>query len=297
MSALLDLQDSLLASHRAPTGVLLSRLVGRRRMWRIGRWIYMMARGDSANDMRVNGEAELQRAVLADPAHRGCLVVFDVGANVGDWTLSLLRQRDVANITRLQIHAFEPVPMTREVLTRRLAESGLSSDVSVVPLALSDSEGSIELYATGTAGVNSLHKDPGHSQSSVMQVRRQTVDAYCKGAGITQIDLLKCDTEGHDMSVLYGARQLLAKGRIGIVQFEYNHRWIFARHFLKDAFDLVENMPYHVGKLTALGVELHERWHPELDCFFESNYVLVHEDRVRTLRCRRGSFDRYNTYA
>jgi hypothetical protein len=104
------------------------------------------------------------------------------------------------------------------------------------------------------------------------------------------------DTEGHDWHVLAGAVDLLRSRRIGLAQFEYNHRWVYARRFLKDVFDLVEGMPYQVGRLTGAGVELTPRWHPELDRFFQSNFVLVENSMVAHLEHVTGSFDAANTY-
>ena len=40
-------------------------------------------------------------------------------------------------------------------------------------------------------------------------------------------------------------------------------------------FDMVDGMPYRVGKLAGAKPLLFERWHFEVDRFFESNYVLV----------------------
>ena len=68
---------------------------------------------------------------------------------------------------------------------------------------------------------------------------------------------MKIDTEGHDLTVLRGARTLLADHRVAVVQFEYNHRWVFARAFLRDAFDFLASLGYLVGKLTPKGVEFY----------------------------------------
>jgi hypothetical protein len=79
------------------------------------------------------------------------------------------------------------------------------------------------------------------------------------------------------MSVLQGAEQLLRSRRIGVVQFEYNHRWVHSRHFLKDAFDLAVPLGYDVGKVTPTALEFYPRWHFELETFREANFVLTTE--------------------
>jgi hypothetical protein len=75
------------------------------------------------------------------------------------------------------------------------------------------------------------------------------------------------------MSVLHGARECLGAGLITVAQFEYNHRWVHARQFLKDTFDLLEPLGYRVGKLTPRGMESYPGWDPDLETFIEGNYL------------------------
>lgn len=53
----------------------------------------------------------------------------------------------------------------------------------------------------------------------------------------------------------------------------YNHPWIFARAFLRDAFGLLTAHGYRIGKLTPKGVEFYPGWNAELETFVEGNYV------------------------
>jgi hypothetical protein len=85
--------------------------------------------------------------------------------------------------------------------------------------------------------------------------------------------LVKVDAEGHDLAVLRGSSRLFADQRISIAQFEYNHRWVYSRSFLCDAFELLQPLGYRVGKLTPLGVEFYPSWDPDLETFIEGNYV------------------------
>jgi len=83
------------------------------------------------------------------------------------------------------------------------------------------------------------------------------------------------DAEGHDREVLEGGRRLFADGRVDLAQFEYNARWVDARHYLRDAFEFAEALDYRIGKVTPRGVEFYGTWHPELESFKEGNYVLI----------------------
>jgi hypothetical protein len=123
------------------------------------------------------------------------------------------------------------------------------------------------------AGTNSLHRPDGRAGLGTEQVPVTTLDEHAREHGLGAIALVKIDTEGHDLAVLRGARDLLRGQRIGVVQFEYNCRWIYARSFLRDAFELLEPCGYRIGKLTPRGIEFYPGWDPDLETFVEGNYV------------------------
>ena len=276
--------------------------LGRRTSWRLGRALYLEARGDLAHwiDMKADGEALLQRRMLESAASAsGKLVIFDIGANVGDWTVSLLDQAMALGLAeRLEVHAFEPIPATVETLRRRIAAHRMAKVVRIVPEAVSSAPGVLRMFVAGVnEGTNSLHEDPLRPGLPEVEVRATTVDEYARSLGIDRLHYLKCDAEGHDMEVLLGARGVLAAGHVVACQFEYNLRWVYARHYLKDAFDFAAGLPYRIGKVTPHGIETYRAWHPELEHFFDGNYVLLHRDDARWPGIEDGEFDRFNTYS
>jgi FkbM family methyltransferase len=245
------------------------RVLGRRTVVRAARYVLLRARLDYPNDMSVNGEPALQRWVLA-LAPGGEVHVADVGANVGRWSRSLLTAAAAAGRARdIRLHAFEPDAGAYAGLERILG--GTSAVLNAAAVSDRPGESDFHVVAPG-AGTNSLHRAPGVT-AATETVRTTTLDAYAAEAGIPCFALVKVDTEGHDLAVLRGARGLLAGHRIAVVQFEYNHRWVFARAFLRDAFDLLAGLGYRVGKLTPLGVEFYPGWDPDLETFVEGNYV------------------------
>jgi len=258
------------------------RVFGRRHVVRAARFALNRARLDLPNQATINGEYALQRWVLATIPAAEPVTVFDVGANVGTWSLALLRQAGTGgHAHNLVLHAFEPASSSHATLRERLPDS-----VRVNRLAVSADSGRKLLYVVGPgAGRNSLHEsdierdDPVHTE----QVDSTTVDDYARHNGIDRIHLMKIDTEGHDFSVLAGAAQSLRDRTISLVQFEYNHRWVHARHFLKDVFDFVEPLGYRVGKLTPGGMEMYPGWDPELENFIEGNYLACTEEMADRL--------------
>lgn len=275
----------------------------RRLVWRIGRRLYTSARGEQiAAEIETDGEGYLQDCVVRSAGSNERLVVLDIGANQGDWTRRLLKtipgtRRGKQNIA---IELFEPVPATRERLLTMLRQEDDNGVCTVHPIAISDKSGSFDMAVmSATGGTNSLHFG-GSAEAPPggwVKVETQTLTELFAARGLAKAHLVKCDTEGHDLKVLQGARDLLAARRINVFQFEYNHRWVHSRSFLKDVFDLIAGLPYRLGRVEPTSIELLAEWHPELDRFFQSNYVLIAEDSLSWFNLHRGTFDGSNTYA
>jgi FkbM family methyltransferase len=273
----------------------------RRTLWRAARKAYCAARSDLPDDdISRNGEARLQRDVLKLLGARNeRAVIFDVGANIGAWTLSFLHGRQtLAPRLDFELHAFEPVPDTYRTLLASLEGNAERARVVPVPKALSSRTGTAHIYAAGTnSGTNSLHEDALRPGRAALTVELTTADAYAAERGIREIHLMKCDAEGHDCEVILGARGLLEAGRIRVLQFEYNHVWISSRHYLKDVFDVVAGRGYSVGKITPERLEILPAWHPELERFFSANFALIRDDMVSELAHLRLATDGSNTFA
>lgn len=274
------------------------KLLGRRRMWRLGRLLYTHARNDVPNFfIGSNGEAQMQQWLLDAYAGEQPLTVLDVGANVGQWCTSLLDAAQARGAATLQVHSFEPMPATHARLRAAVQAHPAGSRVRLVQAALSDAPGKAQMHEFEEGGVtNSLHADP-FMRGKPVNVQLDTVDGYCAREGIRTVHMLKVDAEGHDLAVVRGAIGMLREGRVKVAQVEYNVRWVYSRTYLKDAFDLIEGLPYRLGKLTSGGVEFYDAWHPELERFFEANYVIVHRDLAGRIPSHDVTFDQYNTGA
>lgn len=246
--------------------------LGRRQVVRAARFVFRRASLDVPNDMRTNGEERLQRWMLDlfPPGRK--MHVLDVGANVGQWSASMLATAWRAGRAEdLDLHAFEPSCYTFARLSKALG----SQHVILQQIALSERSGTSILHVTGpAAGTNSLYAPPAvETDATTEDVKTTTLQEYADSAGIREITLVKIDTEGHDLAVLRGAGKLLAEQRICIAQFEYNWRWVGARSFLCDVFKLLGPAGYRIGKLTPRGIEFYPGWDADLETFVEGNYV------------------------
>ncbi len=251
-------------------------LLGRRLLGRIGRYLLNAARLDGLNQFEINGEALVQDSTLRTPSQNP-LVVLDIGANIGDWSRSMIEKADRAH-RKLKLHSFEPSMTTYETLKRNSASWGTGASVSVHRLALSNRAGTADFHSVGeNAGRNSLHEIPGESRKEG-PVELKTLDVFAAEQGLDRIDLVKVDTEGHDFFVIQGAAKLLEAGRIRALQFEYTWRWIYSRTYLRDVFEFLAGKPYVLGKVTPKGVEYYPGWDWRLESYTEGNYIIVHRD-------------------
>jgi FkbM family methyltransferase len=256
-------------------------------VWRAGRKLYQYARREGPNHPARNGEYWLLDAIVRRAAGRS-LTLLDVGANVGDWTAHALDclSRRARHGT---VHAIEPAPGAHAHLARRFAGE---PRVVARATALSDRPGTASLYLVGElAGTNSL-VDQGIGSPIPVTVTR--VDDYLAEHAIERVTFLKSDTEGLDLAVLRGGLGALDAGRIDAWQFEYNARWVAARAFLRDVFELMAARPYVLGKLFGNGVELFDAWHPELERYFETNFVLLRKGTPLERLGRHSQFNRSN---
>lgn len=214
-----------------------------------------------------NGEARLLEALAPfSPS-----TVFDVGANIGDWSLHASRYLPTSSI-----HAFEPVPTTCAQL--REATGHLGARISVHELALGSAP-ERRLVSTDTKASHvSLvdHADPELTTSVAIEVMRG--DDICASEGIGHIDLLKIDAEGTDHLVLGGFEHMLSNGAIDVIQFEYGVWALRTKYLLYDFYATLEAMGYTVGKLYPRGVNF-AAYNTRQEDFRGLNFAAVRNER------------------
>lgn len=245
----------------------------RKFLWRLGRRMYLWARQEVAGGPEINGEYWLLQKIINEFCSENKCTFIDIGANKGNWSHQASKLLKSKGCSDAAIYAFEPAHESYKYLSSRFAQT---THVKVKNFAVTDSESEKDFFVMGTlAGTNTLTPFPG---ARIERVRTLKLDHFLKLEAIERVTFVKSDTEGHDLSVIRGAADSLAKGCIDIWQFEYNHLWIYQKAFIKDVFDLVADKPYYVGKLYSEGIEIFDQWHPELEKFFDCNYILIHKN-------------------
>lgn len=149
----------------------------------------------------------------------GCRYVFDVGANIGLFTIFAKMRNDT-----LIVHAFEPIKATYDVLVKNIELHGLA-DVHPHNYALGRQDGTERTmtFYPNAAGNATAHPESkvalkrtlteilGHGQANylfqgaqVHEVQARTLSAVIDQEGVPAVDLLKIDTEGDELAVLQG---------------------------------------------------------------------------------------------
>jgi FkbM family methyltransferase len=142
-------------------------------------------------------------------------LVIDAGANTGFYALLAAAAND-----RNHIVAFEPSPSIRSHLNENLAINTFGQQISVHPLALSNRSGSACLYIPDPShGLietsSSLEPEFQQSCSVVIEVAAMSLDAFFASGPFsnTPVAMIKIDVEGHELSVLEGASETIARWR------------------------------------------------------------------------------------
>jgi FkbM family methyltransferase len=223
---------------------------------------------ENANyDLHTNGESFVLD-ILGNARPR---VIFDVGANIGDWTLEASRRCPGA-----QIHAFEVAPPTFERLTANVAAL---TNVRCCMAGLSDAEGPIRMRYYGTLpSLTTATAYPHSLPYSEIEGTVTTGDAYVASNRIEHIDLLKIDVEGMEQQVLKGFEATLARKAIDLVQFEYGRVSIVNGFLLRDFHEFFRTRGYLVGKIFPTYVEFRDYALADED-FIGPNYLACREGR------------------
>lgn len=134
-------------------------------------------------------------------------VLVDVGANTGSFALLGRVQPG------LTVHAAEPNPGAVAMLRRHLQANDLEESTTVHECALSDAVGSGVLGVPPQTGLATLGSVTHLPDREDLIVERMSLDGLVERHHITRVDAIKIDTEGHELRVLQGAENVIARWR------------------------------------------------------------------------------------
>ena len=124
-------------------------------------------------------------------------VIIDLGANIGTYAIRSARKIGRSG----HVFAFEPLERTRRRLEQAVAINNIQN-VTIVPLAAGDREGSIHLAINGRGSSAKITEVSDGSEFQTVGLT--TIDAFSQAAGIKRLDWVKMDIEGAEPSALLG---------------------------------------------------------------------------------------------
>lgn len=229
------------------------------------------ALNNKIGDSNLNGEFWF----LKNLNHSEIKVVFDVGANVGKWSLKLKEFNP-----HVVIHAFEPVPETFVILNEN---TKTISNFTGNQVALSDIEDQINFnYYPRKPSWSSAINHILNENSILFKANSIQGYKYCIQNNVLQIDLLKIDTEGFESKVLFGFKEMFDKKQIRMVQFEYGPMAIKSKFLLSDFYNFFEDIEFEVGKIYPNRVDFRP-YSLAMENFVLSNFVAIRKDCKKML--------------
>lgn len=191
---------------------------------------------------------------LLDRILRPDMVLVDVGANLGEFTLHAAKR-----LRSGRVIAFEPVGEMHEHLLENIRANGFAN-VTVYRVALSDRSGSADLYVGGdperylsfNEGLGSLYPR-GNLRQRIERVRVDTLDRILSESPPPRVNVVKVDVEGAELQVLRGSWQTLSRYRPKILLEVNREAFEAAGYAAADVIGFLEPLGYRFSVIARDG--------------------------------------------
>jgi len=194
--------------------------------------------------MFMDGAYEKQLVDFLKPIVKG-KTFFDVGANIGAYTLTLAK-------SAARTYSFEASASNANILRNFIGLSKLSS-IEVINKAVSNKSGeSVSIYSSpDTGGNNTQFHDFGKGCETISTI---TLDQFVADNNIDLVDVIKIDIEGAELAAFQGAHNLLSKCR-PVLLVEFNALAAKQANWrLVELYNLLKNYDYNVFELSRKGL-------------------------------------------
>lgn len=137
--------------------------------------------------------------------------VIDIGANIGWYTKVLSKLVGMSG----RVYSIEPIPVTFDILCYCVDKLGLTN-VELLNYGISERNGvgtmEIPLYNFGGENYYQAKIADGGINKSLrtFQISLRSLDSLFSNL-LNAISFIKCDVEGHELSVIMGAKKVIAK--------------------------------------------------------------------------------------
>jgi FkbM family methyltransferase len=139
----------------------------------------------------------------------GRMVIFDVGANIGQSAIWYAK-----SFPNAEIFSFEPFRAVYEELVRNVRSH---DRIQCQPMALLDRNGYMIVSSVSDAKCQTGRVVAPVAGENSERISIRTTDSFAEDRKLDHIHILKTDTEGFDLEVLAGAEQMLKQRKISYV--------------------------------------------------------------------------------
>jgi len=163
-------------------------LLGRRNYYRLARFLWLDARRDGANAMSSNGERDVQAAIARVARDATPVVTLDIGANIGEYTETMLGELEKHGVSESRHFCFEPNPACVRAIESRLGKLSNGGSAEVVRKIVTDQPGTTSFFITGeTAGSSSLRIDEQTQKATKIDAECLTLKMFCEEREVDEI--------------------------------------------------------------------------------------------------------------
>lgn len=198
--------------------------------------------------------------------NRKQIVLFDVGANRGEYTI-LAHQL----LKNLKSYSFEPSKNAFALLTANTKDVDCTNRFNI---GFGEMKKHVKLYSPGEGStVASLYNHDTFNELYTEDILISTIDEFCRENNIGRIDFLKIDIEGHELYALKGAKDLIHNKKIAFIQFEFGEFHIDSRTFFRDFYALFDK-DYIFYRIVSDGLRPIKCYSTDLEIFNTANFLI-----------------------
>ena len=198
---------------------------------------------------------------------------FDIGANVGDYSNILLEK------TNSKVISFEPLPFVFKKLSDNLANfsdrsvlinKGVGAKSETLTIHYNENASAHASFSEEVSQIDYLNNDDS------LEIEVTSIDDYCRDNIITDVDLIKIDTEGFEKEVFEGTIETFENIQPKFIQIEFNWHQLFRNTSLNFFAEKLPN--YNVYQLTYNSMRKVDSKLPYSNIYMFSNFVFIRKD-------------------
>ena len=145
-------------------------------------------------------------ARLADLIKQSKRILLDVGACTGSYAL-------LDKVANVEIHSFEPVKKTYEVLCKNIESNGSKTKAYNIAVSNYDGVGTLKTVPhVGAIALSLVDGAPSFTRKDTVKSKVKVIklDTWCKENNIIP-NFIKIDVEGGELMVIQGAKEIIDK--------------------------------------------------------------------------------------